>query len=367
MKEDGGLEVAAREKDETERQMMRDEALALSVELAETKAPARPRLLAEDVTPEKLALMLSEQGGRLALLTAEGGDVFEMIGGRYAANSKPNVHVLLKGHAGDKITVDRLGRPTIHVYRPALTIAMAVQPSVIEGLAEHRGFRDLGLLARFLWSLPKSTLGFRDVNADPVPETVGALYKQMVELLLRLPAPEIEDELHIDADAQRLYLEISGELEPELKDSGSLLAIKDWGSKLAGAIARLAGVLHAAEWCDRDPWARKVSGETMSRAILLGRYFVAHAQVAFGAMGASDEMRMARRIWRFVESRGLREFSKSDVWQALKGGALERAAALDPGLELLVEHRLIRLRRSTKPGPGRKPETYDVNPEAPCK
>jgi predicted NAD/FAD-binding protein len=100
------------------------------------------------------------------------------------------------------------------------------------------------------------------------------------------------------------------------------------------------------------------------RAILLGRYFLAHAHIAFDSMGASESLRVARRLWRFVETRRVQDFSKSEVWQAMKGGTIERAADLDAGLDLLIEHRLIRRRRTPRGAPGRQPEAYDVNPAA---
>ena len=52
--------------------------------------PSMPRLLADDVTPEAAASLLAEQGGRLAVLSAEGG-IFDAMAGRYCAASMPNL------------------------------------------------------------------------------------------------------------------------------------------------------------------------------------------------------------------------------------------------------------------------------------
>lgn len=60
--------------------------------------PAIPRLIADDVTPEAAASLLAEQGGRLAIISAEGG-VFDIIAGRYT-NNVPNMDLWLKGHSG---------------------------------------------------------------------------------------------------------------------------------------------------------------------------------------------------------------------------------------------------------------------------
>jgi replicative DNA helicase len=94
--------------------------------------PPKPRLVADDITPEKTASVLAEQGGRLAVLSAEGG-IFATLAGRYSAT--PNLEVFLKGHAGDMLRVDRQGRPAEHVDNPALTLGLAVQPEVIHDIA----------------------------------------------------------------------------------------------------------------------------------------------------------------------------------------------------------------------------------------
>ena len=55
----------------------------IALELKSTPVPVRPQLVADDVTPEKLEVMLAEQGGRMAVLSSEGG-VFGMMAGRYS-------------------------------------------------------------------------------------------------------------------------------------------------------------------------------------------------------------------------------------------------------------------------------------------
>ena len=59
-----------------------------------------PRRIVDDCSPERLATLLHEQGGRMAALSPE-GDLFDLMAGRYAANGMPNFGVFLKGHAGE--------------------------------------------------------------------------------------------------------------------------------------------------------------------------------------------------------------------------------------------------------------------------
>ena len=131
--------------------------------------------------PEALAGLLAAYG-RIALLSPE-GDVFDQMAGRYNQSAGPNLGVYLKGHAGDLLKVDRRGRPPEYVERPCLTIGLAVQPEVLQGLAGRPGFGGRGLLARFLYSLPQSLVGRREVGAPPVPQAMADRYAVELQAL----------------------------------------------------------------------------------------------------------------------------------------------------------------------------------------
>ena len=157
----------------------------------------------------------------------------------------------LKGHAGDLLKVDRRGRPPEYVERPCLTIGLAVQPEVLRGLAGRPGFGGRGLLARFLYSLPESLVGRRQVGAPPVPPSVADRYAlELQALAASLAAPAGDDGpavLTLDRQATELLLAFERDLEPRLAaGSGDLAHLAGWAAKLAGATCRLAGLLHLA-------------------------------------------------------------------------------------------------------------------------
>ena len=102
-----------------------DEVQAAAEEASQFIVPAIPRLLADDVTSEKLEMLLAEQGGRMAVFAAE-GDVFDVLMGRYSSSGITNIGVFNKAHPGDNIRVDRVGRDTVIIHHPALTVGLAV-------------------------------------------------------------------------------------------------------------------------------------------------------------------------------------------------------------------------------------------------
>lgn len=248
---EGRLKIAksaAARGDRDERIAAEADARVLAEELAKFKVPSSPRFLADDATPEAVAGLLAEQSGRLMIASSEGG-IFDIIGGRYS-DGAPNLDVYLKGFSGDPIRVDRRSRPAEIIPDPALTVVLTVQTSVITDLAERRTFRGRGFLARWLYSLPRSKVGYRSVDAPTVDVEVKQQWADIVTTLLRLPLP---DELGIpllilSPEAAGKFRSFRERVEIDLRPGGELDDLADWGNKLPGNVARLAGQIHLASW-----------------------------------------------------------------------------------------------------------------------
>lgn len=342
--------------------VVRQEEEELAAELADARAaaPVRPQLVTDDVTPETLAVLLERQGGRMALLAPEGGELFELARGRYAANARPNLGVLLKAHAGDTIAVDRK-RERIFVEAPALTIAAAIQPSAMRALRSVSEFRDRGLLARFLYAVPRSLLGMRDWRSPPVPADVLQAYAENLRRLLELPLADAT--LGLEAQAFDAWLAFSEELEPRLGEEGDLAGLADWAGKLPGLVARLAGVLHAAEWADQaSPWELPVERVTMERALELGGYALGHARAAFADMHADPRTKGALKIRDWIVRHERRAFTVGELWQAVKRGRFQSREDLDAPLGLLESHGYVA--QVAPQGRNLRTVAYAVNPAA---
>lgn len=341
---------------------------ALAEELAVERPPNITRIIADDATAEKLAQLLAEQGGALAVMSAEGG-FFANIGGRY--NDQPNLDTVLKGHAGDEIRVDRMGRDAEYVPRPALTICIATQPETIQELANIRGFVGKGAAARLWPSFPMSRVGARKLQTNPVPKNASHQWHSLISNLLAQPASTRTDsdgcrlphELCLPHDARTLHLQFQEWIEPNLKDDGVLGSIKAWGGKLAGAAARIAALLHLAEHAHTGtPQTVAVSALTMERAITIAQYFAAHARIFYDGLGQHDDLDAARTVLQVIEQLGPTT-TKREVYQQLRSRrAFTKVAALDAPLRTLEEHDLIRLRRERRNGSIRPSEVIELNP-----
>jgi len=338
-------------------------------ELADIKIPVLSRMLADDVTPEKLATLLAEQGGRIAVMSAE-GDIFDMMGGRYGQGGMPNFGVFLKGHVGDPIRVDRVNRPTEYIKRPAITLGLTVQPEVLQGLTRHPGFRGRGLLGRLFYSLPKSLMGRRKIKPLPTSIRISAAYRHRIAALLDLSWEKGSEgnwqpeKLLLTSEAEEDFEEFERWIEPQLGPEGELASMRDWGGKVVGGVARIAGLLHMAEHAmNPAPWKRLIRANTIKQAVTIGRYLIVHARAAYAQMGTDPDVEAARHVLTWLTAQGTTTFTKRELYQATKG-RFKKVAALQPALTILTEHGYIRPKASAPhPGPGRKPsEAFEVNP-----
>jgi len=356
---DRAANAAAAATDSAGRDRLLAEAAAAAMNANSITVPTLPRLVADDVTSEQAASLLAEQGGRLAVLSPEGG-IFATLAGRYSG--APNLEVFLKGHAGDMLRVDRRSRPAEHVDRPALTLGLAVQPEVLRDIAQMPGFRGKGLLARILFAVPENTVGRRRVGTDPIPDsTVQAYAENLSALVLDLADRRDPILLSLAHDANERMLSIERDIEPRLAPSGSWAHIVDWASKYAGAIARIAGLLHLG-----DGWPTgRITAATFERAATIGAYFADHALAAFDDMGADPLIDDARHVLSWIERTQTERFTKRDLFSALSRGRFRKAADLDPVLNLLVGHGYLAPAPTTeRRGAGRAPSPgWLVHPE----
>jgi hypothetical protein len=341
-----------------------DSTVAAEIADAEDLLPAvppQPRLWMQDMTPEVLAVEMQQQGGRMAILSDEGG-LFDMLAGRYTGS--PNFDLINQAHSGSPVRVNRISRPAVFLRHPVLSIGISPQPDVLQHLADTPQFRGRGLLARFLFAIPASPLGNRSLEFKPCPAGIAQAYRELIERLLRL-SPPVSDEvwqpwaLTLSADAYKCWKAFQREVETLIREGGKLQYLRDWASKLPGATARLAGVFHCVV---ADPAETPgISRETMDQAIDLATPLIDHALAAFDLMGRDPTVEDARKILAWVERERQQEFVLRDCFRAHQS-RFGRVDRIRPALHLLIEHGYLRL--TTTPKVAYRPsERFQANPQ----
>jgi hypothetical protein len=369
---------AAKEDDGPDRLAREDAARRLAAEVAKSRPPVLPRFLADDATPEALASLLADHG-RLAVISDEGG-LFDILAGRYS-DRVPNLDIVLKSHTGASHRVDRKGRDSEVIPRPLLALSFAVQPDVVETIRRSPSMRGRGLLARFAYAVPRTALGHRDLEPAPVPERVTGEWRRLLHGLLGIETQYAEDTksgsegisarsaycvLVLDRDARAAFRDFRATVERRLDpDDGDLFGISDWGSKLPGLVARIAGLLHFARH-RTGAFDREIGREDIEAACEIGTALIDHARAVLG--GGTADLGPARAVLRWIRRNGKPDFSVRDCHTAVRrsDGRLETADGVRAALAVLEERGWTR--RSPSPPSaskrGRPSERFEVNPAA---
>ena len=299
---------------EKERRMLEDKVSKGKAEASELADKAKEistfreiqplKLFVDDVTAEKLASVLAENQSKAAIVSAEGG-IFDILNGIYTKNV--NIDVFLKGHSGDTIRVDRIGRASESILHPTLTMLLAVQPEVLNGLMTNGTFCGRGLTARFLYAMPKSSLGDRSFYTEPIAEAAKTEYTKLIRSLLEVDSREESIELSGEATAvlEQLFRDTESRFRTDLAE------ITDWAGKYVGAVLRIAGLLHGAQHHGFMDFT-EVSGQTMENAVRIGEYFLEHAKAAYSLMGADPVNKQGEYLLSKIQKAQVREFSRRD-------------------------------------------------------
>ncbi|WP_413614893.1 YfjI family protein [Halomonas cupida] len=327
--------------------------------------PTPPQLWTSDITPEKLGILMADHGERMAWLSSEGG-LFDHLQGRYS-NGIPNLELWLKSHAGDPERVHRASRKTIYLEHPLLTVGLSPQPQHLHGLARIPGFRGRGLLARFLYLIPPSNLGYRTLEDRPIPPEVKSDYHRGIHAMLEWPAAsqvqgeESRHRVHLSQMAGFAWHEFRVAIEEHMLPGGLLEHYTDWGGKAPGAALRLALVLHGIEHAHGRPWEHDIAVETMEAALELMQVFFDHSLAVLGDMGIDPGIDAARTLWHWIERHRLNQFTLRNAHNQQQG-TFQYVKDLRQAVDLLEERGYVRVHEQPSTG-GRPPSpVVIVNP-----
>jgi hypothetical protein len=345
----------------TEEQQLAITAIHLDIAAHDAAKPYAKRIVGNDATPQAMWAVMHRQGGSAAAISAEGVFLRNTI--RYS--DAPNFDPIIQGFGGEGHVTDRArddgdGK---RIARPILAMSLAIQPQVLEDMGKLRRFKEIGVAARLLFSVPQPRVRPKGIT-ESVPNLLQVWWEQRL-LAIAIRAPETT----VDPGVLTLSPEAWDAFEAEYnwsidaKEDGRFEDMEEWGEKYCGEVLRVAGTLHVFE--EDDPVKQPVSLLEMERAITIMRHAIEHARIAHAIMFGLGAQRDERYVLEIImELRSTRQ-----------GGVVTSAQVSDKTrarvrfrqpkqtlkvLRSLEEHRYIRLTR--REGPGLESYTIDVNP-----
>lgn len=316
-----------------------DAALAEVTRLKEDlgEPPVPPRLMiGGDTSLEKLGMVLAEHGERLALFDDEGG-IFEMLSGIYN-NGVSNIDLVLKCWDGSPHRTDRVGRGSLHLKNPLMSVGICVQPSVIEALAERKAFRGRGLLGRFIYAMPRSTVGSRMYQERAPRADLQDAYHRLVREMWDEYSGEDKVTLKLRGDALAEWRTFHDRVELMQAKGERLEQISDWASKLASdAVGAVIAILHCVKHRGNEPHMHEIDRGTVLAAWAIGEYLIEHAVKAFGLMTADPDVQLAEKVLEWVKDEKLVSFSASALVRRFRGTGRNKQADFFGAIRVLEE------------------------------
>jgi hypothetical protein len=241
--------------------------------------PPPPRLTVNDVTIEKLGIILADQARGVLVKRDE---IAGWIGAmeKYASGGRGSMAdraFWLKAYDGGPYSVDRVSRADLQIENLSASIIGGIQPA---RLAEIHGLTSDGLLQRFLPVLVSSSTFPRDVASSMYADR----YAQLLRSLVELPAQKLflaEDAVKPMEDLRQHLFDLGQNV------SGIAEGFQTFIGKLEGTVGSLALILTlAGEATSRIP-----ASVVDDVAELVGEFILPHAFEFYRGKGSGDQLR----------------------------------------------------------------------------
>ncbi len=169
-----------------DREEIRQALAAKKKTLAEVSAGLKaPALCCEDVTTEKLAVMLAHNQEQLASLSPDAGSIVNNLLGRYIKLDRTDEGIYLKAFSGDNCRVDRQGREPVLLQRPCLAALWLTQPDKLETLLAKTELTDGGLIPRLLSCHTRAQPRPIEEGVEGIPATTADAWAKLMRELIR--------------------------------------------------------------------------------------------------------------------------------------------------------------------------------------
>jgi hypothetical protein len=302
-----------------------------NIDTFEEKQPIS--LMVDDTTPEALVCKMKSQGERIIVIASEGG-FFKRIKGRYTPNNDDK-NIYLKSHSGDRHSVDRIGRPSEILEKPAISIIMTVQKIIIDGFLADDEMQGTGMTARFLYAFCAEKAGNRKPTRSKTPEqfeTIFEKYNKIIFEILNQTVTQSEIKL-INLSESAFNTACSYFFAAENRTKDCTAGAKGWHGKSYGLMLKIAGILHAFECFEKGilPECERVSAENISRACELTDYLAANAEKAFSPHDKvnAEALYLLDKIKMTVPKNG-ESFTKTELLRLTHGRFKKAEDLLEP-------------------------------------
>lgn len=213
--------------------------------------PIRFKQIFNDATPAAIKDYLCGYWRSIGIMSDEAGTIFN----GYTLNELPFINKMWDGAT---FSVERKSEPEKLIRDARLTLALMVQPDVFKGYLQRKGdtAKGIGFFARCLICQPDSKQGSRRISSPVVSsEHLPVFHQRLMEIVNESIARDNQNDrlcLRFSVEAENRWIEFYNKVESDMGLLGTLSDFRDYASKVAENMARVASLLHYFNGNDGD-------------------------------------------------------------------------------------------------------------------
>jgi hypothetical protein len=321
----------------------------------------------QDITVEKLLELMGEAKVGMLMIHDELASWIQSMN-QYKAKGGNDRQKYLAMWSSEPVSVHRKdpNSPEVYVRYPRLSILGGIQPSK---LMELRNTTDDGFFDRILFSFPKD----RPIQAEnwiTIARDRTVEWDRAINVLRNVTMSTSKEGnltptfLKLADAGREVWVEWTQWIADRVNQFDYPEFLRGPTIKIRGYAARLALVLHILHEAYGEQTPPRLGADAVRRGMILGQYFLAHAERVYRWAGRDLRVKPARIVLNWISSLTEPTFRRADAWRALrKNTSFSKPEDLIDPLRILVFHRYIRYLEENHCGVGRRPSPiYEINP-----
>jgi hypothetical protein len=265
-------ELLKLEPDDVEFTKIKKQAVVFKSQLnAFEKQMSDPALSVDDITVEKLAMVLYRNDECIASLSADAGGIVQNLLGRYNKKDQTDDSIYLKTFSWDYIRVDRVGRPSLTLQKPCLSLLWFTQPETITALLETKSLTSGGFLPRVMVCQTGCDLVEEPEEVPAINPLLSVAYNNSIRTLiqffrLRKQPAIIQPTKEVRNFLREHHNQLIRRRKSDLKD------VRSFAARWTEWAWRIAACLHAATFLEKAE-EHALTMETAVKAVAIADWF----------------------------------------------------------------------------------------------